>query len=320
MAVPARTFSVEDFLAASRVANRYRGGVDISHGANVGHDAGQLGVLKLVRRHGCTRHAGGDQAAQIFVGDRLAELAASQIDIRDRIAVHAVAERAIGPVEARAQFNFGLAVLAGVLLCGDLFGRHAAEQQCGPKNGEGMRRSMSTDSTENSCGIMGAAREWMQQVTIRCFVSSTWFDLQPERDAVETLLQRFRETKFIGMEYFGSRDETTRQVSVDEVDRSDLYVGVIGGRYGSGITEAEYDRAIERKLPCLIYFKHEAAIEPEGRDQQPAEIENLRKFKDKIRDHLPAIRWRNSPGPTTWQAGWRAICTTGCSIDILRRF
>ncbi len=133
---------------------------------------------------------------------------------------------------------------------------------------------------------MGAAREWMQQVTIRCFVSSTWFDLQPERDAVETLLQRFRETKFIGMEYFGSRDETTRQVSVDEVDRSDLYVGVIGGRYGSGITEAEYDRAIERKLPCLIYFKHEAAIEPEGRDQQPAEIENLRKFKDKIRDHV----------------------------------
>jgi hypothetical protein len=133
---------------------------------------------------------------------------------------------------------------------------------------------------------MGAAREWMQQVTIRCFVSSTWFDLEPERDAVESLLQRFRETKFIGMEYFGSRDETTRQVSLNEVDRSDLYVGVIGGRYGSGITEAEYDRAIERKLPCLIYFKHEAAIEPEGRDQKPAEIENLRKFKDKIRDHV----------------------------------
>jgi hypothetical protein len=91
--------------------------------------------------------------------------------------------------------------------------------------------------TLDSCRIIGAAREWMQQVTIRCFVSSTWFDLQPEREAVETLLQRFRETKFIGMEYFGSRDETTRQASLNEVDRSDLYVGIVGGRYGSGITE-----------------------------------------------------------------------------------
>jgi hypothetical protein len=126
----------------------------------------------------------------------------------------------------------------------------------------------------------------MQPVTIRCFVSSTWFDLQPERDAVEALLQRFRETKFIGMEYFGSRDETTRQASLNEVDRSDLYIGIIGGRYGSGITEAEYDRAIERKLACLIYFKHDAAIGPEGRDNESAGIENLRKFKDKIRDHV----------------------------------
>ena len=46
------------------------------------------------------------------------------------------------------------------------------------------------------------------------FVSSTWLDLRPEREAVEAVIQRMRETKFVGMEYFGSRDETTRRASL----------------------------------------------------------------------------------------------------------
>jgi hypothetical protein len=52
------------------------------------------------------------------------------------------------------------------------------------------------------------------------YVSSTWLDLEPERKTVEQAVQRLRETKFVGMEYFGSRDETTRRASLDEVDRT----------------------------------------------------------------------------------------------------
>src|SRR5437867_122142 len=99
---------------------------------------------------------------------------------------------------------------------------------------------------------------------LRVLVSSTWMDLQPERRAIEQALARLPEIEFVGMEYFGSRTETTRTVSLLEVDATELYVGVIGGRYGSGITEAEYRRARECKLPCLIYFKDDAAIPPEG--------------------------------------------------------
>ena len=66
------------------------------------------------------------------------------------------------------------------------------------------------------------------------------------------------------MKYFGSRDETTRQASLDEVDRSDLYVGIMGGRYGSGITEKEYLRARERKLPCFNYLKREDCHSNDG--------------------------------------------------------
>src|SRR5918997_120470 len=69
------------------------------------------------------------------------------------------------------------------------------------------------------------------------YVSSTWLDLQPERKAVEQAVQRLRETKFVGMEYFGSRDEDTRTASLDDIDRSRAYVCVVAGRYGSGITE-----------------------------------------------------------------------------------
>ena len=125
-----------------------------------------------------------------------------------------------------------------------------------------------------------------QQIIIRAFVSSTSADLRQEREAVETLLQRFRETKYIGMEHFGSRAETTRQTLLAEVDRSDLYIGIIGGRYGSGITEAEYDEARARNLPCLIYFKHESAILPEGRDLESGKVECLENFKSKLRDSL----------------------------------
>lgn len=117
------------------------------------------------------------------------------------------------------------------------------------------------------------------------FVSSTWLDLQPERAAVERALNRFHEAKFIGMEYFGSRDETTHRASLDEVDRAQLYIGIFAGRYGSGITEAEYRRARERKLDCLIYFKAETSIAPEFCKTDAASARRLTVFKEELRKH-----------------------------------
>ena len=76
-----------------------------------------------------------------------------------------------------------------------------------------------------------------------------------------------RETQFVGMEYFGSRDDTPREVSLAEVDRCQVYVGILAGRYGSGITEAEYRRARGQGLPCFIYFKTEV---PAGTASQQA--------------------------------------------------
>lgn len=121
------------------------------------------------------------------------------------------------------------------------------------------------------------------QPIVRVYVSSTWLDLQPERAAVEKALQRMRQTKLNGMEYFGSRDENTRDTSLAEVDRSDVYVGIIGGRYGSGITEEEYRRASEKKLPRFLYFKDEQAISADGRDAEGEKQTRFVNWKEELR-------------------------------------
>jgi hypothetical protein len=129
----------------------------------------------------------------------------------------------------------------------------------------------------------------MSLTILPVYVSSTWLDLEPERKAVEQAVQRLRETKFVGMEYFGSRDETTRRASLDEVDRAaergtrGVYVGIFAARYGSGITEAEYRRARELGLPCFIYFKADATIPGDSREKETAKAAKLDALKQELR-------------------------------------
>ena len=126
---------------------------------------------------------------------------------------------------------------------------------------------------------------------LRIFISSTWEDLQPEREAVEKALHRMRGAAFVGMEYFGSRPETPKEVSLAEVDRSDVYIGIFAHRYGSGITEAEYRRAQERGIPCLIYFKDDSMSVPSAhREQDPEKITKLEALKDEGTDMLSSLK------------------------------
>jgi tetratricopeptide (TPR) repeat protein len=126
------------------------------------------------------------------------------------------------------------------------------------------------------------------------FVSSTWVDLQPERAAVKEAVLRMKETQFVGMEYFGSRDEPSRQAALDEVDRSRVYVGIFAARYGSGITEAEYRRARQNGLPCFIYFKDDAAISDELRETDAEQVAKLDALKQEfLAQHIITIGFSN---------------------------
>lgn len=117
----------------------------------------------------------------------------------------------------------------------------------------------------------------------RVFVSSTWEDLRPERQAVFSALHNHPQVKFVGMEDFGSRDEDTRKASVAAVADSELYVGIIGGRYGSGITEEEYRAASKQNQDRLIYFKAESTIQPTERDHEPWPKLQRDRFKKELR-------------------------------------
>ncbi len=120
----------------------------------------------------------------------------------------------------------------------------------------------------------------------RVFVSSTWIDLQPERRALMDALNRMEEMRFVGMEFFGNRPDDTHDASIDQVDRCEVLIGIIGFRYGSGITAAEYRRARELGLPCFVYFKHENLARPELADEDTALAPKLAAFKqDLLRDH-----------------------------------
>jgi hypothetical protein len=123
----------------------------------------------------------------------------------------------------------------------------------------------------------------MAENIVQIFVSSTWLDLQPERAVVEQVIHKLRETKFVGMEYFGSREETPRDVSLQEVERSQLYIGIFGARHGSGITADEYHRARDLGLPCLVYFKQDSAIADQNRETDPAKAAALRDLKAELR-------------------------------------
>lgn len=64
-----------------------------------------------------------------------------------------------------------------------------------------------------------------------------------------------------GMEYFGSNPNDPLTVCLDAVKASEIYVAIIGMRYGSvdeatgkSYTQLEYETATEHKIPTLIYI------------------------------------------------------------------
>lgn len=117
----------------------------------------------------------------------------------------------------------------------------------------------------------------------RIFISSTLKDLREEREAVDKALRRIQDTSIGSMEYFGSRDEAPEDASLAEVNRSTVYLGIFGHLYGSGITEAEYQRARERNLPCLIYIKDDSVpVPPTFVERDPGKMAKLEALRNEI--------------------------------------
>lgn len=121
------------------------------------------------------------------------------------------------------------------------------------------------------------------------FISSTYTDLLDERQAaVEAILQAGHIPA--GMELFTSSNQSQWDIIKRWIDESDIYMLILGGRYGSietksgkSYTHLEYEYALSIKKPLFVIV-----IKDEALDQKTvAQVENqnpekLNKFKKKV--------------------------------------
>ncbi|MCB0855678.1 MAG: DUF4062 domain-containing protein, partial [Bacteroidetes bacterium] len=130
-------------------------------------------------------------------------------------------------------------------------------------------------------------------------VSSTVKDLPDYRLKVQDACLR-ADTKPQMMEHLSSSDENAINVSLKMVDESDIYIGVFAHKYGSippgheiSITEMEYNRAVEKKLPILIFMiSDEVAVKPKDFDTGQA-AEKLHALKRKLGENYVVTFFEN---------------------------
>jgi Domain of unknown function (DUF4062) len=91
------------------------------------------------------------------------------------------------------------------------------------------------------------------------------------------------------MEHLPASDADAVTVSLELVDNADVYLGVFAYRYGYvpdgaeiSITEMEYDRAVARKIPRLIFIMNEDHPITIG-DVEVSQCAKLRTFKERLK-------------------------------------
>src|SRR5215213_4272349 len=95
----------------------------------------------------------------------------------------------------------------------------------------------------------------------KVMISSTARDLPEHREKVMHACLRLGMFHPEMMEHLSAVDADAVEVSLRMVEKADLYLGVFGFRYGYvpagadiSITEMEYNRAVERGIPRLLFL------------------------------------------------------------------
>lgn len=128
---------------------------------------------------------------------------------------------------------------------------------------------------------------------LQVFVSSTFVDLSHERQAaVEAILTAGHIPA--GMELFTSGDESQMEVIKQWIDESDVYLLILGGRYGSveaksgkSYTQLEYEYALDTKKPLFSCVVTESALERRVKEHGSSVLETanpagLRQFRAEV--------------------------------------
>lgn len=135
---------------------------------------------------------------------------------------------------------------------------------------------------------------------LQVFVSSTYTDLLAERQAAVSAILKAGHIP-AGMELFTAGDQSQLDVIYRWIDESDVYMLILGGRYGSiepnsglSYTELEYDYAVSKNKPLFAVALKDGAIESrvKANGLAVAEMDNpalLKAFRAKVLSNLAAF-------------------------------
>lgn len=133
------------------------------------------------------------------------------------------------------------------------------------------------------------------------FISSTYADLVEERKKVLDMLL-MADCIPAGMEAFVATDIEQFEVIKKVIDLCDYYVLIIGQRYGSinpqtgvSYTEMEYDYAIEKNIPVLVFARDEqVTLEESKTESDEYKRGKLREFRTKALSNRLCSIWKNT--------------------------
>jgi Domain of unknown function (DUF4062) len=128
----------------------------------------------------------------------------------------------------------------------------------------------------------------MQKRKLQVFVSSTFIDLKEER---QTAVQAILNAGHIpaGMELFTAGDESQWTIIKRWIEESDVYMLLLGGRYGSiepksgkSYTHLEYDYAVELGKPLFAIVINDKALDEKvtKEGKMVLELDNPQGLKD----------------------------------------
>jgi hypothetical protein len=123
---------------------------------------------------------------------------------------------------------------------------------------------------------------------LQVFISSTYTDLLPERQAaVEAILRAGHIPA--GMELFAAGDKSQMEIIKHWIDDSDVFLLILGGRYGSIEPESgksyvhiEYEYAVSRNKACFAYVIKDDELERRGQQdyEKFRETQNRAKLEE----------------------------------------
>ena len=140
----------------------------------------------------------------------------------------------------------------------------------------------------------------MDNTKYQVFISSTYSDLSKERKQVLDILL-MADCIPAGMENFVATDEEQFNVIKKVIDMCDYYVLILGRRYGSvnertGIsyTEMEYNYAIDKGIPVLVFALDDSVeLDDDKIEHDDVKRGKLAEFKSKAMGNRLASIWKD---------------------------